>query len=77
MTIASRAEWLAKRLQRKLNKLAGRVWSEEDLKELGPTLQNFVRTQAGKRATLLQRLKRCEVVAKLVDLTPVDYWASL
>ena len=76
LTIAHIADWLSKRLKRKLDKLSKLQWSPEELADLGPTLRSYVIEKQGEKAIMLQRLKRCEAVAKLVDLTPAEYWVS-
>jgi hypothetical protein len=76
LTIADRAAWQAKRLERKLDRTEKRAWTTQELEELGPTLRVYVIEKQRHKANLEQRLSRCEGVARLVDLTPVEYWLS-
>jgi hypothetical protein len=74
VTVAERADWLLTRLRKKLTKMPS--WSEVEIKQLGRTLQNFVRTGQGKRAALERRISHLEQVAKMRGLTPERYWKN-
>jgi hypothetical protein len=59
-TIQTRAAELAECLEAKYRKeLTAPVWSEEDLAELGPTLQKQVRAKQYLRDEVVERIRNC------------------
>lgn len=74
-TIAERAEYLSERLAQRYNRLlALPYWSEEEIQELGRNQRSFVQREQLERSIVLERLRHCNTVAALVDMTIADYW---
>lgn len=74
-SIAERAEYLSERLAQRYHRvLALPYWSEEEIQELGWNQRTFVQREQLERSIVLERLRNCNTVAQLVDMTIADYW---
>ena len=63
-SVPERAHELSERLERRYRKeLNAPIWSDEDLSELGPSLQDQVKAKQHSRLEILERIRNASAVA--------------
>lgn len=74
-TIAERAEYLIGAYKNKYKKILNRPdWTDEELKEMGPTMRQRIKADAQLKIELEQRLTHLLDVSMNESLTPLDIW---
>lgn len=73
--LSARAEELAEMLMRKNGKLLNQpAWSDEEIEELGPTMQQYIRGRIAIKLQLHSDLSHATSVARSGLRTASDYW---
>lgn len=74
-TIAGRAEYLSDRLAQRYHRvLVLPYWSEEEIQELGRNQRSYVIKEQLERSIVLDRIRHCNTIALLEDMSIADYW---